>query len=48
MKSVNMKHINASHKALEINPTLQPNRTAHSSVFSLLTCNYRISQASEY
>ena len=36
-----MKHTNGSHKALEVNPTLQPNRKAYSSVFSLLTCNYR-------
>jgi len=36
-----MKHINASHKELEVNPTLQPNRTAYRSALSLLTCNYR-------
>lgn len=41
MKSVNMKRINGSHKALDVGPTLQPNRTAYSSVCSVFTCNYR-------
>jgi hypothetical protein len=41
MKSVNMKHINGHHKALEVNPTPKPNRIAYGFVFSLLTRNYR-------
>lgn len=41
MKSVNMKHINGSHKALEVNATFQHGRISYSSVFSILTSNCR-------